>query len=394
MDPKEIKKDFPLFQKENTDLAYLDNAATTQKPEKVIKRIQNFYNEENSNIGRGIYDLANKATSSYQESRRTVADFINADKNEIIFVRNTTEAINLVASSLNIEGDIVIPEMEHHSNQLPWREQGNRIRYIPTTENLEIDLDKAEEIISEETGLVTVSHSSNIFGASNPVEELIRLARENDAYILVDAAQTAPRRSIDVKKMDVDFMTFSGHKMLGPTGIGVLYGKKDLLEDMSPYQLGGGMINRVSKDNVEWAVVPEKFEAGTPDVAGAVGLASAIEYLEDIGLEEIQKHEYKLCSLIRERLEEIEGVNVLAPEDRKVSVVSFVCDFAHPHDIAEILNQENVAVRAGHHCAQPQMQKLNSNGTVRASPYIYNTEEDVEQLVKAVEKAKKVFYTG
>ena len=390
MNIDKIKEDFPIFAK-HEDLVYLDNAATTQKPRQVTERIQKFYREENSNIGRGVYDLANTATIAYEDSRKTVADFINANKNEIIFVRNTTEAANLVAHSLSIEGEIVLPEMEHHSNQLPWRQKGNKIKYIPTTENHELDLEAAKDLITEDTGLVAVSHSSNVFGAENPVKELTELAHENNSKILVDAAQTAPRKEIDVKELDIDFLTFSGHKMLGPTGIGVLYGKKGILEEMQPYQVGGGMINKVSKDEVDWAEAPEKFEAGTPNIAGAIGFAAAIKYLDEIGMDSIERHEYRLTEKIREELGSLDGVSLLCPEDRDVSIVSFVCDFAHPHDVAEILNQEGVAVRAGHHCAQPQMEQIDANGAVRASPYIYNTVEDIQKLVDGVKKAKKIF---
>lgn len=388
MNTEKIREDFPNISRE---LSYLDNAATTQKPIQVINRVEKYYKKENANVGRGLYDLASKATIEYQQSREKVADFLNAKQKEIIFVRNTTEAVNLVANSLDIEGEIVLPEMEHHSNQLPWRQTDQNVKYIPTTKDYKIDMEKAEEIIGENTGLIAVSHSSNVFGFANPIEELSRLADENDAYIFVDAAQTAPRRKIDVESLDVDFLAISGHKMLGPTGIGALYGKKELLEDMDPYQTGGGMIQKVKKDEIKWENPPHKFEAGTPNIAGAIGLKAAIEYLEKIGLEKIEEHEHDLTHEIRQKLSQIEGIKVLAPKDKEVSAVSFTCSFAHPHDIAEILNQENVAVRAGHHCAQPQMEQIDSNGAVRASPYIYNDQKDVEKLVEAIKKAKEVF---
>ncbi len=393
-EPSEVKKDFPVFRR-NQDLAYLDNAATTQKPEAVIQRISKFYEEENSNVGRGLYNLASTATQEYQDARRTVADFIGASSSETVFVRNASEAANLVASSLELDGKIVVPEMAHHSEQLPWRkkaEEGDlEIEYIPT-KDFRLDMEAAKEIIDEETALVSVSQISNVFGCENPVKELTELAHENDAYIFVDGAQSVPRMPVDVKELDVDFLTFSGHKMLGPTGIGVLYGRKELLEEMDPYQVGGGMIRTVKKDETRWEEVPEKFEAGTPNIVGAVGLAEAVNYLEEIGMENIYQHDREISRKIREELSEIEGVKLYIPEDKDTCLVSFTVENAHPHDIAEILNQNGVAVRAGHHCAQPQMEKMNISGTVRASPYIYNTEEDVEKLVEGIEEVKEVFH--
>lgn len=394
MDPKKIRKDFPIF-KEKPELAYLDNAATSQKPKKVIERVQRFYQEENSNAGRGLYDLASETTQNYESARRTVADFIGATtSSEIVFVRNTSEAINLVANSLNIEGDIVIPEMAHHSNQLPWRRRaqrnGKEVKWIPT-ENGKIDLEAAEDIIDEETAIVSVSHISNVFGCLNPVEELAEIAHDNGAYILVDAAQSAPRIPLDVEDIDADFVAFSGHKILAPTGIGVLYGKKKFLQEMEPYQVGGGMIRSVKKSGTEWEELPHKFEAGTPNIAGALGLEAAIEYIEQVGLENIYRHEKKLAEQIIEGLKQIEGVEIISPEDGEATVISFTMENAHPHDIAEILNQNNVAIRAGHHCAQPQMENLEISGTARAAPYLYNTEKDVDRFLEAIKEVKRVF---
>lgn len=391
MNPEKIREDFPIFE-ENPDLAFLDNAATTQKPEQVIKRIQRFYGEENSNTGRGLYSLANKSTKAYRKARKTVSRFIGAGADETVFLRNTTEAFNLLAYSLDINGDIVVPEMAHHSEQLPLRrkaeKEGRKIKYIPT-EDGKISMKDAKNIIDSETGLVSLSHISNVFGKENPVEEIVELAHENNAYVILDAAQSVPHRPIDVKQLDVDFMTFSGHKMLGPTGIGVLYGKREHLDRMKPYQVGGGMIKSVKKEETAWKEPPEKFEAGTPNIVGAVGLAEAIRYLEDIGMEEIRRHEKHLVRLMEKGLKEIEGVKLLSTESS--SLVSFTADFAHPHDIAEVLNQEDVAVRAGNHCAQPQMEELGVSGTTRASPYIYNTETDIENFLRAVQKVREVF---
>jgi len=391
MNSRKIKEDFPIFQ-EREDLVYLDNAATSQKPVKVIESIQDFYRENNSNVGRGLYDLANDSTQEYKEARKTVARFINSSPSEIVFVRNTTEAENLLAHSLEFEGDIVLSEMAHHSEQLPWRrkadQEGKNVKYLETS-NGRFSKESIREKIDEETGLVAVSHISNVFGAENPIENIVEVAHQNNALVVLDAAQSAPHKPIDVENLDVDFMCFSGHKMLGPSSIGVLYGKKDLLEDMKPYQIGGGMIKSVEKDNVSYEDVPQRFEAGTENVAGAVGLAKAIEYLEEVGLEEVYKHDKELAGKMIEGLNDIDGVEVISPSD--ASLVSFTADWAHPHDIAEVLNQSGVAVRAGNHCAQPQMEELGISGTARASPYLYNTGEDVQKLVEGVKEAEKIF---
>jgi len=391
MNSRKIKEDFPIFQ-EREDLVYLDNAATSQKPVKVIESIQDFYRENNSNVGRGLYDLANDSTQEYKEARKTVAKFINSSTSEIVFVRNTTEAENLLAHSLEFEGDIVLSEMAHHSEQLPWRrkadQEGKNVKYLETS-NGRVSKESIREKIDEETGLVAISHISNVFGAENPIENIVELAHQNNALVVLDAAQSAPHKPIDVENLDVDFMCFSGHKMLGPSSIGVLYGKKDLLEDMKPYQIGGGMIKSVEKDNVSYEDVPQRFEAGTENVAGAVGLAKAIEYLEEVGLEEVYKHDKELAGKMIEGLNDIDGVEVISPSD--ASLVSVTADWAHPHDIAEVLNQSGVAVRAGNHCAQPQMEELGISGTARASPYLYNTGEDVQKLVEGVKEAEKIF---
>ena len=391
MNSRKIKEDFPIFQ-EREDLVYLDNAATSQKSVKVIESIQDFYRENNSNVGRGLYDLANDSTQEYKEARKTVARFINSSPSEIVFVRNTTEAENLLAHSLEFEGDIVLSEMAHHSEQLPWRrkadQEGKNVKYLETS-NGRVSKESIREKIDEETGLVAISHISNVFGAENPIENIVELAHQNNALVVLDAAQSAPHKPIDVENLDVDFMCFSGHKMLGPSSIGVLYGKKDLLEDMKPYQIGGGMIKSVEKDNVSYEDVPQRFEAGTENVAGAVGLAKAIEYLEEVGLEEVYKHDKELAGKMIEGLNDIDGVEVISPSD--ASLVSVTADWAHPHDIAEVLNQSGVAVRAGNHCAQPQMEELGISGTARASPYLYNTGEDVQKLVEGVKEAEKIF---
>jgi cysteine desulfurase/selenocysteine lyase len=391
MKPEKIREDFPIFQ-ERQDLVYLDNAATSQKPEHVIRAVENFYRENNSNAGRGLYDLAGDATREYRQAREKVAEFIGAQVEEVVFVRNTTEAENLVADSLDFKGDIVLSEMAHHSEQLPWRrkadEEGREVEYLET-EDGKISLESAREKISGDIGIVAISQVSNVFGAENPVEEITEIAHENDALVILDAAQSAPHMPLGVKELNVDFMTFSGHKMLGPTGTGVLYGKKDLIQDMNPYQVGGGMISKVEADKVKYAGIPERFEAGTQNIAGAVGLASALEYLEEIGMEQIHRHDKRMSRKIREGLEEIEGVKVISP--RGANLTSFTAEYAHPHDVAEVLNESGIAVRAGHHCAQPQMEELGIDGTTRASPYLYNTEEDISRFLEAVEKVRKIF---
>lgn len=388
MNPEKIKEDFPIFD-ERPKLSYLDSAATSQKPEKVIKAVEKFYRKSNSNIGRGLYNLANDATQAYEGSREKVAEFINADREEIIFVRNTTEGENLLASSLEFEGDIVLSEMAHHSEQLPWREKTEKnIKYLKT-EKGKISVEDAREKIDEETGLIAISHISNVFGVKNPVEEIIEIAHKNEASVVLDCAQSAPHIDIDVKELDADFITFSGHKMIGPTGIGVLYGKKELLKEMRPYQVGGGIVKSVEKDSVRYEDPPQKFEAGTPNIAGAIGLEAAVEYLEEVGLEKIHEHDLKISKMIREGLKEIESIEIISPEDSVL--VSFYSDKVHSHDLAEVLNQKGVAVRAGNHCAQPQHQELDIPGSVRASPYLYNTEEDVEKLLEAVREAQEIF---
>ncbi|MFB6209560.1 MAG: aminotransferase class V-fold PLP-dependent enzyme, partial [Candidatus Nanohaloarchaea archaeon] len=391
MNPEKLRQDFPIFS-ERPELVYLDNAATSQKPDTVIERISEFYEKNNSNVGRGLYDLAGDATGEYGKARRKVAGFIGSDSEEVIFTKNTTESENLVANSLDFEGDIVLSEMSHHSEQLPWRrrakQEGKEIRWLET-EDGRISLESARQKIDEETGMVAVSHISNVFGAENPVSQIVDLAHENDAFVVLDGAQSVPHMPVDIGDLEVDFMCFSGHKMLGPMGIGVLYGRRELLHEMEPYQLGGGMIRKVEKSGIEYEEIPGKFEAGTENVAGAVGLGEAADYLEEVGMEDIYENDRKLSSSIIRELRDIEGIEVVSPED--ASLVSFRADFAHPHDIAEILSQNDVAVRAGHHCAQIQMEQMDLSGTVRASPYLYNTEKDVERFVEAVREVREVF---
>ncbi len=391
---EEIKQDFPVLEGEMNGkrLVYLDSAATTPKPQQVISRIERFYRENSANPGRGMHDLSERVEEEYGSAREKAAGFIGASEEDTVFTSGCTESINMVARSIDIAGDIILPEMSHHSNQLPWRRKcerrGSSLKYIPTEQG-ELDLEKAKELIDSDTGLVAVSHISNVFGCENPVKALSDLAHDNDALILVDGAQSVPRKPTDVKKLEVDFLTFSGHKMCGPTGIGGLYGGRDLLEDMEPPNLGGGMVRSAGRGDLEWGNPPEKFEAGTQNVGGAVGMTEAMNYLESKGREETYKHDKKLTGKMREALSQINEVEIHSP--RESCILSFNIADVHPHDTAEILNQEGVAVRAGHHCAQLQMEELGIPGTVRASPYIYNTGEDVKLLVDAVEKAVEVF---
>ena len=391
MNPEKIRKDFPVFQN-HPNLAYLDSAATSQKPEKVINAVEKFYRRQNSNIGRGLYDLANSATQIYSRSREKVAEFIGAEPEEVVFVRNTTEAENLLAYSYSFEGNIVLSKMAHHSEQLPWRRKSKKedkdLKYIQT-ENGKLSLESAKEIIDQDTGLVAISHVSNVFGAENPVREIIKLAHENNAVVILDAAQSAPHMSLDVKDLEADFMCFSGHKILGPSGTGILYGRKELMKDMEPYQIGGGMVNSVEKDKVDYSTTPEKFEAGTPNVAGAAGMKAAIEYLESIGMKQIKKHTEEISDKIWNTVDRQEGFENISPEG--ANIVSFKSEYAHPHDVAEVLNQYGVAVRAGQHCAQPQVREIDVNGTARASTHVYNTEKDVKKLEKGLEEVRNLF---
>jgi len=391
--PTEIRSDFPALQQEvnGQRLVYLDNAATSQKPEQVIEAIAEFYRRDNSNVGRSIHELGNRATQRYQESRETVAGFVGAEPDQTVFVRNTTHAMNVLARRMPVDGDIVLTEMAHHSEQLPWRRRAEQedveIQYIPTTDENELDMEAAKEIIDADTSIVSVSHVSNVFGCVNPVDELGRLASEADADLVLDAAQSAPRMPLDVGDMPVDALCFSGHKLLGPAGTGVMWARKELLEEMPADDLGGGMVGTVSQEGFTTADPPDKFEAGTPDVASAIGLAEAVNYLQGIGMEEVEAHESKISSQIVESLRGTDGVKVLAP-DSDVSAVSFTIDGTHPHDAAQVLDSHGVAVRAGSHCAQPQMEEKGLVGTVRASPYIYNAESDAERLLEAVEEAE------
>ena len=395
-----FKKDFPIFE-EHKDLTYLDSAATSQKPKKVIETLKYFYEKENANVNRGLYKLSEEATRKHNEARKIIAEFVNSNVREIIFTKNTTESINLLAYTLkkvisDDKNEIVLSEMEHHSNLIPWQEFAKRnnmkLKFIPINENYELDYERAKELITNKTAIVSVTHVSNVFGTVNDVKKLIELAKDKGALTIVDAAQSVAHKKIDVKDLDCDFLVFSGHKMFGSNGVGVLYGKDYLLKRLPPFQFGGGMINSVDYENGEWADVPEKFEAGTQDVAGAIGLGEAAKYVEEIGFAEIEKHEKEILEYALEELKKIEEVEIYNPGfDKSVGVVSFNLHGIHGHDVASILDEENIAIRAGHHCCMPLMKKLGISGTCRASFSIYNTKEDVDKLIEGLKKVKEVF---
>ena len=405
LDPHELRDDFPILTREirpGVPLIYLDNAATSQKPISVIESMNQFYLQQNSNIHRGIHQLAEEATIEYEEARVRIAAFIGADSwQEIVFTRNTTEAINLLAYSWGRNkldpGDRVLStEMEHHANIVPWHmlaeSHGVELDFIPVTQDGKLDLEAYKLLLKKEPKLVTFAHMSNVLGTINPVAEMTALAHEAGALVIIDAAQSIPHLSVDVTAIDVDFMAFSGHKMLGPTGIGVLYGKKALLNEMPPFLGGGDMIRRVQLDGFTTNDTPYKFEAGTPAIAEAIGFGVAIDYLENLGMDNVFAHEQEMIAYALERLEEVPGLRVYGPEaEAKGGVASFTFEGVHPHDVAQILDQDGIAVRAGHHCAMPIHEKLCIPATTRASFYIYNTTEEVDALIEGLYEVKKIF---
>ncbi|MGA2626595.1 MAG: cysteine desulfurase [Candidatus Bathyarchaeia archaeon] len=405
MNVARIRDDFPILKRQVNDkpLVYFDNAATSQKPKVVIDAIDRYYREYNANIHRGIHKLAEEATLAYEEAREKVAKFVNAKRTEeIIFTRNATEAINLVAYSwgrANIrKGDkIVLTIMEHHSNIVPWQvlaeEKGAKVEFVKINERGELRQDEVHELIDEKTKIVCVTHASNVLGTINPVKEIGRVAHLYGAMFLIDAAQSVPHMTVDVNEIDCDFAAFSGHKMLGPTGIGVLYGKSEQLQNMPPFLGGGEMIREVHTTGASWKDLPYKFEAGTPDISGAIGLGAAVDYLSGIGMRNVHDYEKEITSYALERMKQVDGVVIYGPMDvtHRVGVVSFNLGDIHPHDLASILDEEGIAIRSGHHCAQPLMEFLGLPATSRASFYIYNTKEEVDVFVNALEKARKLF---
>ena len=404
MDIQKIRPDFPILQQTvyNRPLVYLDNAATTQKPRCVVEKIQEEYYNTNANIHRGVHYLSQQATEAHEAARRRVQQFINAAKSdEIVFTRGTTEAINLIASSFVYEcmkpGDeVIISGMEHHSNIVPWQIQVERaqivIKVIPVGETGTLDMEAFSKMFSDKTRLVSVTHISNVLGSINPIEEIIRIAHEHHTPVLIDGAQAVAHQRIDVQALDVDFYAFSGHKIYGPTGIGILYGKEKWLDKIPPYQGGGEMIASVSFEKTKFNVLPYKFEAGTPDYIGSTALAVALDYITDIGLTEIAAYEYELLLYATQRLNEIPGMRILGPSCNKSSVISFLVGAIHHYDMGMLLDQLGIAVRTGHHCAEPLMHILGVEGTVRASFALYNTKTEVDVLTAGIEKICKMFH--
>ncbi len=402
-DVNRIREDFPILKKKVHDknLVYLDNAATTQKPTYVIDRVNKYYTTMNANIHRGVHALSQEATEAFEGARIQIKRFINAiGKNQIIFTRGTTEAINLVASSygkVNVkEGDeIIISHMEHHSNIVPWqmlcKEKNARLRVIPIYDNGELIYEEFEKLVNEKTKLISIVYVSNSLGTINPVKKIIDYAHQFNVPVLVDAAQAVNHIKVDVQDLDCDFLAFSGHKIYGPTGIGALYGKVELLEAMPPYQGGGDMISKVTFDETTYNELPHKFEAGTPDIAGAIGLGAAIEYLSKIGIENIKNHETSLLEYATEQIVDVPGLRIIGKAKEKTSVISFVFENIHPHDIGTFLDFEGVAIRTGHHCTQPIMQRFKIPATSRASFAMYNTKEEVDVLVNGLKKIIEVF---
>ncbi|MCF3943241.1 cysteine desulfurase [Oceanobacillus alkalisoli] len=402
MDVRAIKDQFPILNQEvnGHPLVYLDSSATSQKPVSVIEAVDRYYRETNSNVHRGVHTLGTRATDLYEGAREKVRAFIHAKSTaEIIFTRGTTTAINTVAWSYaraNLkEGDeIVITQMEHHSNIIPWQQAakatGATLKYIPLQEDGTVSLEAVRTTVTPNTKIVAITHVSNVLGTINPIKEITKIAHENDAVIVVDGAQGAPHMEVDVQDLDVDFYAFSGHKMCAPTGIGVLYGKRELLENMEPVEFGGEMIDFVNLYDSTWKELPWKFEAGTPIIAGAIGLGAAIDFLNEVGLDNILEHEKKLAAYAIAKLREVDGIAIYGPKER-AALVTFNLGEVHPHDTATVLDAEGIAVRAGHHCAQPLMKWLDVTATARASFYLYNTEEDVDRLVLGLLKAKEYF---
>jgi cysteine desulfurase/selenocysteine lyase len=402
-DVETIRQDFPILHQQiyGKPLAYLDNAASSQKPIQVIEAIDHYYREDNANVHRGVHKLSQRATDKYEGARETVRQFINAKSDkEVIYVRGATEAINLVAQSyarprLKAGDEILISHLEHHANIVPWQmvceQTGATLKVIPMLASGELDLSQIDELLNDNTKLFAIGQVSNALGTVNPVKSLIEKAHAKGIPVLVDGAQAVPHMSVDVQDLDCEFYVFSGHKMLGPTGIGVLYGKQDILEEMPPWQGGGDMILSVSFEHTQYNALPYKFEAGTPHIAGAIGLAAAIDYMHDVGIQQIAHYEHHLLELATHKLQAIDGVKLIGTARDKASVLSFMIDGIHPHDVGTIFDQEGVAIRAGHHCAQPVMQFYGIPATARASFAFYNTEQEIDALVAAIQKTQELF---
>jgi cysteine desulfurase/selenocysteine lyase len=402
-DVNKIRKDFPILKQQvnGCPLVYLDNGATSQKPQSVIDAIVNYYSTTNSNVHRGVHTMSQQATDGYEGARAKVREFINAsDDREIIFTRNTTEGINLVAHSYGRQNigpgdDIIVSNMEHHSNIVPWQmlceEKGANLRVVPINDSGELLMDEYEKMLSSKTKLVSITHVSNALGTILPAAQIAKMAHAHGAPVLFDGAQAVPHMPVDVRELDCDFYVFSGHKLFGPTGIGILYGKAEYLEAMPPFLGGGEMIKSVTFEKTIYNDLPYKFEGGTPDIAGAIGLGAAIDYVNDLGFDQIMAHEDELLRYGTDAISTIEGLRIIGTAEHKAGILSFVMDQAHPHDIGTILDEQGIAVRTGHHCAQPVMQRFQIPATARASMAFYNTKEDIDALVKGIDRVIEVF---
>jgi cysteine desulfurase / selenocysteine lyase len=402
-DVERVRADFPILQKRvrGRDLVYLDNAATSQKPKAVIEAITRYYESDNANIHRGVHYLSERATAEFEAARKSVQMFLNARHvEEIVFVRGTTEAINLVAqtygrANVSAGDEVVITALEHHSNIVPWQmlceERAAKLRIVPINDDGGLILEEFQRLLGPRTKIVAVSHVSNALGTVNPVPDIVQMAHARNIPVLIDGAQATPRLAVDMQTLDCDFYAFSGHKSYGPTGIGVLYGKSNLLEAMPPYQGGGDMIRSVTFEKTTYNKIPHKFEAGTPDMSGAIGLNAALEYLNGLGMGNIAAHEAELLAYATDAVSAIPGIRLIGTAKERAGVLSFVMDGVHPHDIGTILDQEGIAIRTGHHCAQPVMERFGIDATARASFGLYNTKQEIDALVHGIHKVKEVF---
>ena len=403
MDINTIRRDFPILDQEvnGKPLVYLDTSATSQSPTQVIDAMNDYYRNYNSNVHRGVHTLGTKATDAYEQARMKVRGFINAQRyEEIIFTRGTTSAINLVARSFGEDNvsegdDFVVTAVEHHANIVPWQELAKRKKanlvFIPLEADGTIKLENVEAVMSDRTKIVALTHVSNVLGTINDIKSIAEIAHSHGAYIAVDGAQAVPHMSVDVQDLDVDFYAFSGHKMLGPTGIGVLYGKADLLDNMEPIEYGGDMIDFVDLRESTWTDLPVKFEAGTPMIAEAIGLSAAIDYINEVGADEILRYEQELVKYAYDKMSQIEGIEIYGPREERAGLITFNLDGVHPHDLATALDSDGVAVRAGHHCAQPLMKFLEVSSTARASFYLYNTKDEIDYFIDSLERTKEFF---
>ncbi len=402
--PYEIREDFPVLKRQvhGKSLVYLDNAATTQKPHSVIQGISSYYENYNSNIHRGVHTLSYESTLMYEEAHKKVALFVGADDwREIVFTRNATESLNLIAyawglNNLKKDDEIIISIMEHHSNIVPWQmlvnKLGIRLKFIDVDDRGHLDLDSFDKLLTDRTKVISIIHVSNVLGIINPLDYILAKAKDTGALFIVDAAQSVPHIKLDVKEIGCDFLVASGHKMLGPTGIGFLYGKKAILEDMEPFMFGGDMISTVTKEQSTWNELPWKYEAGTPDISGGIGLGYAVDYLNEVGLDNIDSHEQVLLNYTLSQLQELPWVEIYTPlSGNRVGVVSFNVDGVHPHDIAGVMDEDGIAVRSGHHCTQPLMHRLDIRNALRASFYLYNTTEEVDLFLKSLHRAYKIY---